>query len=187
MTSRQYNALIKDGSDDFRKLQAKAAERQYGKLPDLLGNGMNKTEARYADFLQLAMLTGGIHGYEWTGKNKAKAFKIGKRRHYKADFHVHVTPERMEVVEIKGYLRDGGSIRFDLAAEANPGLVFRMIRWDRKHREWVEIRTRNVPASPDAANAGTSAVPAPTSATPDASACEPGAKAGKGNRDNTTC
>jgi hypothetical protein len=137
------NALLKNASADVRYLWAKQSVKLHGEAKiELLANGMNKTEALYASHLELLKRTGAIHAYEWTGTNKARAFKIGQRRRYKPDFYVWLTPDRLEIHEIKGYLRDGGSIRFDLAAEANPHLIFRMIRHGRDG--WEEMRVRNI-------------------------------------------
>lgn len=136
----QLETWYREGSDDFRALRP-AGSKVKVKLPDRLAKGMNKQEAKYADHLSRLKIAKVIHAYEWTGTNRARAFKVGKRRRYTPDFYVWVTPDRMEIHEVKGYLRDGGSIRFDLAAEANPGIVFRMVRWTRWG--WEEIRVRN--------------------------------------------
>jgi hypothetical protein len=104
-------------------------------------NGMNKTEAKYADKLAIEHGLREIEDWKWCGKDRSESFLIGKRRRYTPDFKKWLNDGRMEVIEIKGYLRDGGSIRFDLAAEANPQYVFRMLR--RTKDGWEQIRVRN--------------------------------------------
>jgi hypothetical protein len=182
MTTRQYNALLKDGSDDFRKLNAKAAEKRYGKPKDRLPKGMNKLERAYADRLALQKACGMISDYRWTGDNR-KTYRMnsGVGHTYTPDFLVWRAGEAVsECHEVKGYT--GGKFRlsvrnFDDAAEHNPIHVFRM--FTRQRGEWVEIRTRNGAAlatSPTLARVGACT---PASDTPEATALQPAALAGE--------
>lgn len=141
LSPRELNRIVSRNPYIAARMQLQA-EKRYGKLPSRLDSGMNKSEAAYADHLARLRIVGEIISYEWTGKNRERSLMIGARRRYTPDFYVWPLRGPVEYHEVKGYLRDGGSIRFDLAAEKHHGNVFRMVR--RTRNGWEEMRTRNV-------------------------------------------
>ena len=143
MTTAHFNAMLKAGSADVRERAMKAVAKKLVKVTPRLDNGMNKLEAAYQDHLWWRKYHFEIRDYAWTGNDKTRAVSIGAGRRYTPDFIVtpRLPATRLELHEVKGYLRDGGSLRFDLAAAAHPEFVFRMFR--RVKGEWVEARTWN--------------------------------------------
>ena len=138
MNRRQLKQITAGASEDFKRLNVKFSAKMttngFGSLPALpLPSGMNATESRYAEMLWHQQRLGAVHSWEWTGKNPKRSLAVNESgtRRYKPDFYVWTMAGALEIHETKGVLHDGGSIRFDLAAERHPQYVFRMVRWDR--------------------------------------------------------
>lgn len=97
--------------------------------------GMNKTEARYAQELDVAKKAGYIKDYKFEGVK----FKLADNTFYTPDFFV-IYPGFFMVVEIKGFLREDAAVKFKVAAAQYPWFEWRMIRW--KNKQWEVIYDR---------------------------------------------
>ena len=95
-------------------------------------DGMNKTEALYAADLDWMQSVGLVKRY-WFASVR---LKLAYRTTYTPDFLVQYA-DRLEFVEVKGFLRDDAAIKYKLAREAYPWVGWRMIR--REHGKWVDV------------------------------------------------
>jgi len=77
--------------------------------------GMNKTEAKYADILELQYKDGNIISYHF----EEVKFKIGERCWYTPDFLV-VCQDHFEVHEVKGFMRDDARVKIKAARYRYP-------------------------------------------------------------------
>ena len=99
-------------------------ERLSGKIAPLTPvSRMNKTEAKYSQELDAMLFSRQILGYHF-GRVK---FGLADRTWYTPDFIV-VYPTHIEVVEIKGFLRDDAAAKFKIAAETFPWFKWKMLR-----------------------------------------------------------
>jgi len=95
---------------------------------------MNKTEARYAELLELRKLAGEILDY------KFEPFRLilAGNTSYCPDFLV-VFKDHFEIHEVKGFLRDDANVKFKVAARTFPWFKFIMIFWKKKQWDYHEI------------------------------------------------
>jgi hypothetical protein len=78
---------------------------------------MNKTEARYADHLELMLKSGEILWYKF----EAMTFKLADMCRYTPDFAVLFVDGTFELHEVKGgYIRDDAKVKIKVAAETFP-------------------------------------------------------------------
>ena len=91
---------------------------------------MNKTEARYADCLELMKRAGEI--IDW--KFEPVKLKLAKRTSYTPDFLV-VYPDRFELHEVKGHWEDDARVKIKVAQKQFPWFQFVAIQW--KNKTWV--------------------------------------------------
>ena len=94
---------------------------------------MNKTEAAFAMTLDILKLGGGILDY-WYESLK---FRLADRTWYTPDFLVIWADGRIEVVEVKGFLRDDAAVKFKACRDKYPWLEWRMMR--RRKTEWERV------------------------------------------------
>ena len=94
---------------------------------------MNNTEARYAQQLDMRILTGDVVRYEF---EKLK-FKLAPKTFYTPDFYV-VTPECIEIHEVKGGLwMDDARVKIKVAAEMFPEFKWIAAQWKNKNIGWI--------------------------------------------------
>ncbi len=89
-------------------------------------NPMNKTEARYAQLLELLKRSGEILDYTF----ESLKFKLADKTYYTPDFLV-VYPEHFEIHEVKGFWRDDARVKIKVAAEQFPWFRFKAVQWER--------------------------------------------------------
>ena len=77
---------------------------------------MNKTEAEYAEHLELLKRTGKIAWYRFEGMK----FRLADNTFYTPDFAVMRSDGRLEMHEVKGFWRDDARIKIKVAAEQYP-------------------------------------------------------------------
>lgn len=95
---------------------------------------MNKTESRYADYLNALLKEGKIIAWKW----EPLTFRLAHRTTYTPDFLV-IWNEYVQIVEIKGFLREDANVKFKVAAENHPWFKWDMVSW--KGGEWVTIKS----------------------------------------------
>lgn len=91
---------------------------------------MNKTERRYENNLAMRQLAGEITGH-WYESVK---LKIGAHRcWYTPDFLVALPNGRMEIHEVKGFLRDDARVKLQVVSDKYPQFGLVVVRW---HNGW---------------------------------------------------
>jgi hypothetical protein len=96
---------------------------------------MNKTEARYAQFLEGAKAFGLVKGYQF----EAMRFRLADDTTYTPDFMVVLPDDRVELHEVKGAkIWDDSKVKFKVASEMYPMFGWRMLQW--KGGVWTELR-----------------------------------------------
>ncbi|MBU0959461.1 MAG: DUF1064 domain-containing protein [Nanoarchaeota archaeon] len=96
---------------------------------------MNKDEARYNEELKIKKQAGEILYYYF---EKVK-FRLAEKMFYTPDFLV-VHPGHLEIIEVKGYLEGDALVKWKMAAELYPWLVWKIIRWEKK--QWKVLYER---------------------------------------------
>lgn len=91
---------------------------------------MNKTEARYADMLEIQRIAGDVlwYGFEFL------KFRLGDGAWFTPDFIVIFASGEIHAVEVKGFLREAAGVRFRVAADKYPWLTWVMV--ERKDGAW---------------------------------------------------
>lgn len=120
MSAQQYNELL---------------ARQKQKLnprPKHTPGRMNKTEAAYAQLLELRRHAGEIA--DW--KFESLKFRLADRTWYTPDFVVWLRDGGIECVEVKGFVEDDAAVKFKVAQEMYPQFRFRMVF--RRRGEWFQ-------------------------------------------------
>lgn len=113
---------------------ARAAARAAGKDE----RGMNKTEAKFARYLDDCKFSGDIRGY-WF---EAVKFRLADRTWYTPDFLVQFGDGSFYLVETKGtYVREDAWIKLKVAAEVMP-FPFYLAMWTGKAWEIDRIKGR---------------------------------------------
>ncbi len=82
-------------------------------------SGMNKTESSYAGYLRLRKLAGEIVEYRF----EALKLRLASATFYTPDFLV-ITPDRVELHEVKGFWEDDARVKWKTAAEQFPWFIF---------------------------------------------------------------
>ncbi len=91
--------------------------------------GMNRTEAKYGQHLELRLRAGQIAWYKFEGIT----FKLADDTRYTPDFVLMLTDGTIECHEVKGFWRDDAKVKIKVAAEMFP-FVFRSVML--KHGGW---------------------------------------------------
>ena len=91
---------------------------------------MNKTEKRYAQNLELRRKAGEITRYSF----ETLKFILAKNTSYTPDFLV-ITPECIELHEVKGWWREDARVKIKVAAQMFPEFRWIAIQW--KNEGWV--------------------------------------------------
>lgn len=95
---------------------------------------MNKLEKKYADELWMRYLAKEIITYKF----ESIKFRLAEKTWYTPDFVVFCK-DRIEIVEIKGFLREDANVKFKVCAELYPQFVWKMLKWD-KMKGWVAMK-----------------------------------------------
>lgn len=77
---------------------------------------MNKTEAEYAEHLQILKNCGEIAWYRFEGMK----FRLADNTFYTPDFAVMRSDGRLEMHEVKGFWRDDARVKIKVAADIYP-------------------------------------------------------------------
>ncbi len=85
-------------------------------LGRLKAGKMNKTEAEYAQYLELQKHSGNILWYKFEGIK----FRLGDACHYSPDFAIMRSDNSMEIHEVKGFWRDDAKVKIKIASEMYP-------------------------------------------------------------------
>lgn len=95
--------------------------RALGRLPKGLGDSrMNKTEAEYAQMLEIEQRAGGIAWWRF----EAIKIRLADNTFYTPDFLVLRTDMRLELHEVKGaFVMDDAKVKLKVAAEMFPAGV----------------------------------------------------------------
>ena len=93
--------------------------------------GMNKTEARYAEKLELQYKSGHIISYHF----EEVKFKIGERCWYTPDFFV-CKDTHFEVHEVKGFMRDDARVKIKSARYRYPFFKWFLCYYKNKKIGW---------------------------------------------------
>ena len=88
-----------------------------GALP---ASGMNRTEAEYAQRLELRHHAGEVEWYAFEGIT----LKLAHDTRFTADFAVMLADGTVELHEVKGFMRGDAAVKLKLAAELFPFPVF---------------------------------------------------------------
>ncbi len=120
------------------KRTAKGAKEQRSAPTRPRQDRMNKTEALYAQELELRRLAGEI--IDW--KFGAVKLRLADNTHYTPDFLVVFPDGQLCFDETKGFERDDAVVKFKLAAELFPYWRFRMIK--REKDAWKVTRDLNI-------------------------------------------
>lgn len=78
--------------------------------------GMNKTEAAYAEELNVRLLAGEIAWYRF----EAVKLRLAKKTFYTPDFMVILADGEVQFHEVKGFWRDDARVKIKVAAEQFP-------------------------------------------------------------------
>jgi hypothetical protein len=95
---------------------------------------MNKTEARYAELLEIRKRVGEIAWYAFEGIT----LKLGDDCRYTPDFAVMLACGEMEMHETKGFFRDDAKVKIKVAAQMFP-FRFYLARWEKSGFDVKEI------------------------------------------------
>jgi len=85
-------------------------------LGRLKQGAMNKTEAAYAQHLELLKSAGEVLWYKFEGIK----FRLADNTHYSPDFSVMVKDGGMEIHEVKGFWQDDAKVKIKVAADMYP-------------------------------------------------------------------
>lgn len=92
---------------------AKTAMYALGRLKP---GDMNKTEAEYANLLQLQLLAGEILWWKFEGMK----FRLADNTFYTPDFNVMLPNQQMQIHETKGFWTDDARVKIKVASEMYP-------------------------------------------------------------------
>jgi hypothetical protein len=106
-----------------------AAGRRRAKGRRRLQVGMNKTEAIYAEYLELRKLAGEIQSYAF----EAYKLRLAAKTFYTPDFAVLLADDTLEFHEVKGHWEDDARVKIKVAAEIFP---HRFVAVQRKAGQW---------------------------------------------------
>lgn len=108
--------------------------------PTVVLPSMNKTEAAYAQHLELQRRLGEI--YTWWFQ--AVRLCLADGTFYTPDFRVWHNDGTVEHIEVKGFLREAARVRFNVACEMHPMYRWRMVirEGGLKHGRWVDWADR---------------------------------------------
>ena len=90
-------------------------------------NGMNRLEARYAQYLELQVKAGQIRAWAY----EPVRLKLAKLTTYTPDFLVEPWQGRPELHECKGFLREDAAVKLKVAAQRFAMFDFKLVRQNR--------------------------------------------------------
>lgn len=104
--------------------------RRYAKVFPSRKTGMNQTESKYAERLEILKIAGHIALWAF---EKVK-IRLADNTFYTPDFFVVANDGTIEFHEVKGYWEDDARVKIKVAAEIFPA-KFIAVQW--KKKEWV--------------------------------------------------
>lgn len=87
--------------------------------------GMNQTEARYADHLAMLEREGKVVGWDYEGFK----LRLADKTFYTPDFLVILADGRIELHEVKGHWEDDARVKIKVAAAQKPWFTFVAVKW----------------------------------------------------------
>lgn len=106
-----------------------ARQKRMQALGRLKAGHMNKTEAAYAQHLQLRMQSGEVAWFKFEGLK----FRLADNTFYTPDFAVMLDGGQLECHEVKGYWQDDARAKIKIAADLYP---MRFIAVKRVRKVW---------------------------------------------------
>lgn len=94
-------------------------------------DGMNKTEAAYAAYLEQLRIIGDVREWAFEPEN----LRLADRTYYRPDFRVVTEEGYVEFHEVKGFWRDDALVKIKVAAKLHP---YRFIAVTLKKGAWLE-------------------------------------------------
>ncbi len=94
---------------------------------------MNKTEAAYAEHLQLREV---LEGTQLHWLFESVKLRLADKTWYTPDFMVMQAHKPIEFHEVKGFWRDDARVKIKVAAELHTWAKFVAVQWDRKAKAW---------------------------------------------------
>nr|DAH90074.1 MAG TPA: Endonuclease [Caudoviricetes sp.] len=98
-----------------------------GRLP---AGVMNKTEAAFAQHLEMLKRAGEIIQYDF----EPETFKLAKKTSYTPDFRVLTANRDLIFYDVKGFWRDDARAKIKICAEQNP--MYRFIAVKKAKQNW---------------------------------------------------
>ena len=134
MTPEEYEAL-KQKMAAKKKKKTEASQPEQPKAVAQLVTRMNKTEAKYAQHLEMRKRALEIIDYRF------EEFKIvlGFQCTYLPDFFVVMADKTIEIHEVKGFWRDDARVKIKAAARLFPWFKFVAVQWKAKQWKFEEI------------------------------------------------
>jgi len=140
MTAKEYRRMIERGAHG-RVQQPPAPASERGAVPRtsrelgrLAPGRMNKTEAAYAQHLEIRKHAGEIVQFHF----EAVKFRLARRTFYTPDFLVVLTSGAIEMHEVKGHWEEDARVKIKVAAAMFPCFRFVVVKLiDRQRREWL--------------------------------------------------
>lgn len=96
--------------------------------------GPNKWEREFAHVLEFRKRAGEII---WYGFESIR-LRLADDTYFKADFFAVRSDYRIEVIEVKGFLRAAARVRYNVARDLYPWMDFKMVR--KVNGRWEEIQ-----------------------------------------------
>lgn len=87
--------------------------------------GMNQTEARYAEHLATLEREGKVVGWDYEGFK----LRLADKTFYTPDFLVILADGRIELHEVKGHWEDDARVKIKVAAAQKPWFTFVAVKW----------------------------------------------------------
>lgn len=98
--------------------------------PVIRENRMNKTEARFAEYLEQLKHLKEIVAYEF----EPIRFRLAGKTGYTPDF-MAVYPKHITFYEVKGFMRDDAAVKVKVTADMYPWFEWFLVYW--KKGEWI--------------------------------------------------
>lgn len=102
--------------------------------PLFLNSKMNKTEAKYADLLEMRKKAGNIIDYYF----EPMGLKLAGNTFYHPDFLV-VFPDHFELHECKGFWRDDAKVKIKVAADKFKWFKFIVVKYVKGNWEFEDV------------------------------------------------
>lgn len=122
----EYRELVRRGIARGSEVAALPAKRKSRIPGDSRGRGMNKTEARFAQWLDARVRDGELVGWWY----EPFSLRLAPRTHYRPDFLVQSADGLLGIYEVKGaFIRDRAMVKPKVAAAMYPCFRWYLAQW----------------------------------------------------------